>query len=157
MKLKLVSIAFIALLISCDKQGPAGPTGPTGQTGPTGPTGPIGATGATGTTGATGSTGSGYSIAVDSITPAAWNAFPGGYYATLTIGSITNANLDNVSASVATTYNASSNWLVLPYSSLLTNSDLLEFYYSTFSVTVEYIYSSPPTQKLYFRFVVSTP
>lgn len=48
------SIAFAALLIACDKQGPTGPQGPAGPAGPQGPMGIAGATGGQGPQGPTG-------------------------------------------------------------------------------------------------------
>lgn len=149
MKLKLLSLALVIVMVSCDKKdhvSPANPTTTQGRTSPVGPSGPTGPTNK-----------DSVSVLIDSVPSAGWKSRSGLYSATLADAYILNSGSGIVSVAVATSYNSQPNWFALPFTNLLQAGDEMEFSYSSFSVTLEYSYSTPPAQTLYFRITTITP
>lgn len=121
--------------------------------GPTGPTGAAGAQGAS----------SSYYVAIDSVEsyPGAgsWSTSNGIYYFTITnIMGLTNPNSSIVDVYYSTSLNKlSSIWYPLPISSAFQTGDVVQYYFETYTVTVQYISGNPPpAQKLYFKVVIIT-
>jgi hypothetical protein len=143
--IKYIFILAVAAFIfnSCTKN-VAGPAGPKGATGPQGNS-------------------SSYSVFIDSVevsAPGTWAADPSisGYSFTMTnISALTNPNTSIVDVYYATSLNTlSAIWYTLPVSSSLQTGDVFQYYYDAYSVTVQYIFATPPPQKLYFKVVIIT-
>jgi len=135
--------ASALILGSCTKQ-VAGPAGPNGQQGAQGAA-------------------SSYTVYVDSV-PASgtgtWAVDPAinGYSFTMNnIAGLTNPGTSIVNVYFATSLNTlSAIWYGMPVSNSLQAGDIMQFYYETYSVTAQYIFTAPPAQKIYFKVVIIT-
>jgi hypothetical protein len=121
-----------------------------------GPAGPNGAQGAQGAA-------SSYYIYVDSVPasgPTTWkvDAAINGYSFTMTnISGLTNPNTSVVEVYYSTSLNTlSAVWYPIPVASTLNANDFMEYWYEAYTVQVQYIFTSPPVQKIYFKVVVIT-
>jgi hypothetical protein len=145
--MKAIKIIFILaasafILNSCTKQ-VAGPAGPTGATGPQGAS-------------------SSYTVYVDSVPaagPTTWVVNPlGGYSFTMNnISGLTNPGTSIVNVYFATSLNTlSAIWYPAPVANSLQAGDFMQYYYDTYTVTMQYLFTSPPAQQIYFKVVIIT-
>jgi hypothetical protein len=118
-----------------------------------GPTGPTGAQGAQGAS-------SSYTVAIDSAEPNNWsanNAISGFNFTINNISGLTNPSTSIVDVYYSTSLNKlSSLYYELPVASSYQTGDAFQYYFDTYSVTVQYIFATAPTQRLYFKVVVIT-
>lgn len=140
----LFIIAASAFIFNACTKDVAGPTGPTG------PQGPQGAS-------------SSYNVTIDSSeVTGSWVPDLSAPVSTFNF-TINNVNgLTNPGNSIVDVYYATSlnklsaQYYVLPCGNTLQSMDWFQYYYAISSVTVQYVFSSPPSQKLYFKVVVIT-
>lgn len=153
--LSILVFAFVFIVVSCTKEGPAGPAGPqgpqgnaglTGQTGPQGPTGPTGPAGPQGPAGTA------------NVIYSAWRSFSAGEWADTTIFSINYKRA--IWNSTSLTASVFANGLVLTYvkvASEPSNAYVMPLmYYYTNGSTFENHRSQFSTNKIFFLFHVNT-
>jgi len=136
--------ASVFIFSSCTKE----VQGPTGLTGPQGPQGPS----------------SSYAVTIDSAAPnqspnGAWNfnSTTGAYNIVVyPVNGLASPNNSIVEVYYSDTYNSFSNWYELPVTNSLSNTGTFNFYYTTYSVYVQYTAATAPTAELYFKVVVIT-
>jgi hypothetical protein len=138
MKGKLFFIAAMAIMVSCDKQGPIGPIGEQGPAG------------------TNGTNISSITTIIDSVVNTGWTS-SSPFQAGFTNVNISIPDSDNVAVEACTYPGSSSPWHPLPALSYLSNNDQLTYSYTKNNFTVFYTYTNPPLVTVYFKITVISP